>query len=55
MLHLPMQRQRLVDGVTISDGVRSSWNGHRPTRFAPVPLQLDAEARHQALDGDFSF
>jgi len=26
----------LVSAVTISEGVRSSWNGQRPTGFAPV-------------------
>ena len=31
-----MQCHRFFDGVTTSEGVVSSWNGHRPTKSLPV-------------------
>ena len=44
VLHAPRQCQRFFPGVMTSDGLRSSWNGQRPSRSAPCRCNLMSRA-----------
>ena len=44
VLQTPRQFHRLFDGVMTREGVRSLWNGHLPSRFAPCRTSFTPRA-----------